>query len=476
MARILLIRTCKRNTFPYVVTPPLGLMYLASYMRERHNHKVKILDMKLDYLKPAGVINELYKFKPHVVGINNFTNESDELHKLVKEIKKQNKECKIIVGGPHATSCPDNVIQNPDIDYAVLGEGEETFSDLVGKIISRGDIFQVKGIAFKQNGICHTTLPRENIHDLDSLPFPAWDLIDMKKYFKHWRFNNMKPSPYMAIITSRGCPYRCIFCHNILGKTFRARTPENVFSEIKALYERYNIRDFEIIDDLFNLDKKRAIKICDLIINSGLKIKLSFPNGLRGDLMDEELILKLRQAGTFLITYAPETGSPRLQKTIKKNMDLNKLQETIRITSKMGIFTHGFFMMGFPTETEQDLEQTHKFALETTLNTAQFFIANPFPDTELYKLGVRMGKNMQTKFDSFDYMNPDFNLSEISSKNLFKLKRRLVIAFYLNPKRIFRLLFSHPNKGGIFTYFLVFVKATLFKNVKPLRWLNHIRP
>ncbi|NQT22410.1 MAG: cobalamin B12-binding domain-containing protein [Candidatus Omnitrophica bacterium] len=476
MAKILLLKTCKLDIFPYVVTPPLGLMYLASYMRQKYDHEIKILDMRLDYLKPAEAINEFVKFRPDIVGISNFTQESGTLHRLAKNIKEQNKRCQIIVGGPHATSCTDDVLKNPNIDCAVLGEGEETFSELVETILEGDSISKVRGIAFKRNGIRHTTPPRENIPDLDNLPFPAWDLIDIKKYFKHWRFNNMKPGPYMAIMTSRGCPYGCIFCHNMLGKKFRARSPENVFSEIKALYERYSIRDFEIIDDSFNLDKERAIKICDLIISSGLKIKLSFPNGVRGDLMDEELILKLRQAGTFLITYAPETGSARLQKTIKKNMDLDKLQEVIRKTSKAGIFTHGYFMIGFPTETKKDLDDTHEFLLQTRLNTAQFFIANPFPDTELYKLAVRMGKNTNIEFDSFTYVNPGFNLSGMNNEELFKTKRRLFMAFYLNPKRLFHLLMAHPNKRGILMYFLIFLRNAFFNKANVHTYLKFLHP
>lgn len=262
----------------------------------------------------------------------------------------------------------------------------------------------------------------------------------------------------MSIFTSRGCPFHCIYCHNIFGKRYRTRSPENVLAEIKTLIEKYSIRDFEIIDDSFNLDMKRAKEICDLIIRENLNIKISFPNAIRGDIMDEELLYKLKRAGTYLLTYAIETGSPRLQRFIKKNINLFQIKWAISQTVKLGIFTHGFFILGFPTETKEEILKTIEFASQVDLHTATFFIANPYRGTELSRIARQMGKDVNIDFDNYSYAAANFNLSEVEDKEFFRLQRKAYRVFYLNMRRIFRILKSHPYKRGLLGYFFLFLK------------------
>ena len=201
--------------------------------------------------------------------------------------------------------------------------------------------------------------PGSSIPDLDSLPYPDYSLVDLEAFSNQYlTFSAKIYQPHANILTTRGCAYRCMYCHHILGKKFRARSPENVLAEIRFLHERYGVTDFQIIDDIFNFDIDRAKTVCNLLIKSGLKLTLSFPNGVRGDIMDEELIDKMAEAGTKYVSYAVETASPRLQKLIRKNLDLDRVFRAIEYTAKAGIITRGFFMLGFPTETEAEALQS----------------------------------------------------------------------------------------------------------------------
>lgn len=465
--KIFLIKPFKL-TYPFVVSPPLGLMYLASVLRNK-GHQIKIVDMRLDRLKPEDVLKQFKDFQPDIVGFSTITPEANSMHRIVSLIKRENPLCKVIVGGPHASSYPQETLQDSNIDFLVIGEGEQTTPELIEAIEAGRDFTDIKGIAFRHNGQTIFTSPRAPITDLDSLPFPAWDLVEMEKYFRcnRFSFNNLTSRrPYMSIFTSRGCPYRCIYCHNIFGKGYRARSPENVLLEIETIKNKYNICEFEIIDDCFNLDLSRAKKICDLIIERKLNIKLSFPNGVRGDAMDEELIHKLKKAGTFLINYAIETASPRLQKLIKKDLNLMKVKQMISYTSQIGIFTHGACMLGFPTETKEEILETIKFATDTDLDSASFFIVTPFKGTELFAMARSLGKRVMIDFEDYYFNFNIFNLSKVDSKELFALQRKAYRVFHLNIKRIRRIFKTHTNKLALMMFLPIFLNRAFSKREK----------
>ena len=449
MPKILLVKSVTSPAPFLMVTPPLGLMYISSVLRQK-GHDIRILDMRLDKLKPKEVVKRFKDFKPDIVGFSALTLEANLMHQVAALLKKEDKRCKIIVGGPHSSSYPQETLSDKNIDFLVLGEGEQTAPELVEAIEYNRDFKNVRGIAFRYNGQITLTLPRPPITDLDSLPFPAWDLIEMDKYFQRYRwalFYSYLARPYMTLFTSRGCPYHCIYCHNIFGKAFRARSPESVMAEIETLINRYNIRDFEILDDCFNFDLPRAKRICDLIVEKRLNVKLALVNGVRGDIMDEELIYKLKKAGTYLIMYGVETASPCLQKFIKKYLNLDKIKQMISITAQLGISTHGYFMLGFPTESKEEILKTIKFAVQTDLETATFYIANPFGGTELLKISKQLGKNVSANFDDYSYDKTNLNLSEFEDKKLFALQRKAYRMFYLNRKRAVQILANFDKRA-----------------------------
>jgi len=246
------------------------------------------------------------------------------------------------------------------------------------------------------------------------------------------------------------------------------RSPENVLSEIRFIYDNYGVTDFQIIDDIFNLDINRAKNICDLIIKSGMKITLSFPNAIRGDRVDRELIDKMHRAGTKFISYAVETASPRLQKLIKKNLNLDKINTAIEYTSQADIVSRGFFMLGFPTETVDEVNQTIEFAKSSSLCGATFFTVVYFPGTKLYELAQSLGYFKDAKYSvQRDYVNVGEGPYDFSIETLTKLKMRAVKEFAFTRERVenaLRILpdyFTQREIDGFFMAYVISSRASI---------------
>lgn len=463
MRRMLLIRTNSPDIRGLTkgIVPPLGLMYLASVTRRefRDFYKIRIINMGLQNMKVKALEKILVEFKPNIIGCSVFSEEDSCMHNVAKVAKRLIKDCKVIVGGPHSTMYYSDILEDRNIDVAVVGEAERTFIELLRAFEDKSDLRKIRGIAFYENGKVIFTGLQEFIEDLDSLPFPAWDLIDIKAYSR-WTVmpmsNILSGKKYMSIFTSRGCPYRCIYCYNTFGRRFRKRSPENVLVEIRELYNRYKIDEIHIFDDIFNFDKDRAKRICELIIDSGTKIKIAFPNALRGDLMDEDLLLSLKRAGTYTITYALETASPRLQKLINKNINIEKLNQIIDLSSRLGILNKCYFMLGFPTETVTEMKKTIAFACNSSLYSASFFIVRPQKGTRLFDLIKKSYPDFNPNFDHYNYYAADDNYKRILKLPIERIQRQAYRKFYLNIKRLMKLFILAPRKMYLFKSFLIF--------------------
>ena len=435
-----------------VITPPIGLAYLASYLREREKDaKIKILDML--FHNEEDLIDEIKNFSPDVVGISSLTVEADSMHRIALLTKRISRNIVVVAGGPHPTLFPRDVLSDGNIDYVVKGEGEKTFHELFISLYGGRKPYDVKGIFYRRNGEIIFTGDREPIYDLDSIPFPAWDLLEVEKYRITRKFTLVRSEfKYLPIFTSRACPYGCIYCHRIFGRGFRKRSPQNVIAEMEEFIGRFGIEKFEVIDDIFNLDEERAKAICEEIIKRKWKILLSFPNGLRGDRLSFDTISLLRKAGTYYISFAIESASERIQKLIKKNLDIQKTLKAIEDAVKMGIFTMGYFMLGFPTETEDEIRLTIECAKRSKLHIALFFIVTPFKGTELYETYVG---DAFIPYKRHHYHTDHYNLSAVDTKTLKELYKLAYRKFYSSPYRAFRILRDYPTgKAGIIKQFL----------------------
>jgi radical SAM superfamily enzyme YgiQ (UPF0313 family) len=462
MARVAFIKAGYRSVRQHY-GPPLGILSIASFLRDRINDiEIRLIDMVAENLTVEQAAKRALEFEPDIVGLSAMSYEARELSGAAGEIKAAQPGLAVVAGGPHATTAPVKVLEDQNIDYVVRGEGELTILELLQRLMAGGDAQDVAGIGYRTEEGPALSPPREEIVDMDSLSLPAYDLINLETYWDLPRFGTAFINrEYAPLTTSRACPYHCTYCHRIFGTRYRSQSPEIVLRDLETLKSEHGVSEVLFVDDCFNLDRKRVAAICDGIVERGLEFSISFPNGLRGDLIDEETLGKLKAAGTYRITYAVETASPRLQKFVKKNINLDKLKQVIEITDALDIMADGFFMVGFPGETREEIEMTLDYALNSRMHSANFWFVTPFPGTELHKQAVEMGLEVPDLAEILLYNDPRTDLSEVSAGELKKMVQRTIRRFYLNPWRLWRILKLFPNKMQLPALLLRFLKIAL---------------
>lgn len=461
MSRILLVKP--DLSFGIEISPPLGLCYLAATVRNA-GHEVRILDMRLPGQEEPTFDRLLATWQPDLVGFSVFSYEADAYHRLAGKVRAALPRARIAVGGPLASADPDTALSTGLADLAILGEGELVFADALARWRDGQDLRGLTGTAIYDNGVIVNPVS-SYIEDLDGLPLPAWDLLDMPAYFRVPRQGFIyKQQRYFPVFTSRGCPFNCIYCHNVFGKRFRARSPESVLEEISQLVSRYGIREIQFLDDIFNFRRDRAEAILQGIIDRGWQLALAFPNGIRADLLDADFISLLKRAGTYKVSVAIESGTCRLQHLMRKNLNLDKARESVRELVRQRILTHAFFMVGFPTETAREAEATVAFAQTIEAHSASFFIVNPFKGTELSRMTTAAEGRSGILSGASGYFDPrvaDLALSAIPPDTLRRIVRHATRDFYLqHPVRVWRILRDVPRKRQLlFLAFLVAMRA-----------------
>jgi len=412
---------------------PLGIAYLASTL-EQDGHKVTILDMNIN----KNIDSEIKK-DPDLVGFTATTPAIKKVWRLAEQVKTAS-QAKIVIGGPHPSALPYESIEKTGVDVVVVGEGEETLKEICGRVESKRSLAGVKGIFYKENGRVSDNGPRPLIQDIDSLPFPAFHLFNLKEYGNAQPIKDYKKDARsFYIFTSRGCPYGCIFCSKALyGRTFRPRTPENVLAEWQILVEDYKATEIGMQDDIFNLDKKRALKICSMIKKNGLDIPWLTCNGIRTNHTDYELLAEMKKAGCYRVGYGVENGSQRVLDFLQKSQTLEQVEMAFKVTKKVGLESMGFFMIGNPTETEETIDQTIEFAIKLNPDIAHFTISAPFPGTQLRKLIEENGKLLITDWDQYGILEGKafFEYGELTSKTVERKWHQAYRRFYLRPRRV----------------------------------------
>jgi radical SAM superfamily enzyme YgiQ (UPF0313 family) len=450
--RILLLRP---NSPMGQVPVPLGLGYVAGALRRRRGDDVRICDARLERLGPAALSQRIRDFAPQVLGISSAHSDRKEALAAAAVARAAAPETFVVVGGPYPSAVREAVLANRDIDAAVVGEGEETIVELLDALEGGGrDFSGIPGVCFRDGDEPRFTGPRPLIEDIDDLD-PAWDLIDPTRYFGRFVKSTMDRtrSDHRAasIFSSRGCPYSCIFCHNVFGRKYRARSAASVVDEIRMLRESYGVREVEFLDDCFNHRRQRALAIFERLADGPRGMHYSFPNGLRADAVDDGMLDLFAATGVKRIAYAVESASPRLQKLIGKNLDIERARRAIADTARRGIVTSGFFIMGLPTETSEELRRTVDFAVDSELHIAEFFYLNPFPGTEV----ARMSGREMGGVDFADYSTISINLSQVSDRELFAVNKRAYRRFYLDPVRIARILKVVPKNPQLLSNILL---------------------
>ena len=447
------------------VSPPLGLLCLSASLKEQFASQVevKLLDMKLYGQDPAEVVKELEAFSADIVGVSSLNCEGSASKTIAALVKQYNPDILTVLGGPYAHKRAGEILRQSRFDWVVNGPGDRVFAAAVRRYVNGKELgTDIPGISYrKSNTEVFVTETQNSITDLDQLPFPDWSHVDLDLYAKRPNMMGMlKGNRYALLFTSRGCPYRCNYCHNIFGKRFLRQSPERVVKEIELLYETYGVTEFQIVDDVFNLDKRRLKTIMEEVHRRWPgKIHFTFPNGLRGDILDEEVLDALKLGGTYAMAIAVETATPRLQELVGKHLDLDKTFKIIGQANQRGICVTGYFMVGFPTETVAELEATVQFALRSKLAVTNFFMVIPQPETPMYALAAKENQQALTAAVRDD---EEGKLAYSTRTQMaapwyeraygFPLRAYAARAsrrFYLSPSRILRILRRVPFRSAL---------------------------
>jgi len=430
--KIVLVRP---NYQSHIVTPPLGLGYLSSYLRQ-FGIEVKILDGLRDNIDNVVLQKKILNEDPDAVGITCLTAFYKEVIDLSRMLKKEN--IRVIIGGVHPTFLPHETLNDSNCDYVVLGEGEIALLKLVQNNFENDDII---GVYSRKNLEKRkiTFVKAERIMNLDELPFPDWEQLNPNKYPKAPHGAIVKRFPVAPIMTTRGCPYNCTYCASpkFYDRKIRFRSPGNVIEEIKYLINKFGIREIHFEDDNLTINRNHIEKICELIIENDIKISWACPNGIRADQVDESLITLMKKSGCYYFAYGIESANQQILSNIKKQEKIETIENSINLAAKAGISCQGFFIFGLPGETKETIDKSISFAKKSKLARAQFLILDILPGSELWDT---LKGQFVPKWDKKSYKEPEWVPENITKKILLQSQSRAFREFYFkSPMRFLKL-------------------------------------
>jgi len=435
-------------------TIPLGLLYLVSYLRQKGkevyfydglavnpNRMVRKGTGKRYGASERQITDKIKEIKPDLVGIGTmFTAYFEDSLSIARCIKKINKNITIVVGGSHVSVDPVSALRiSDDIDIAVFGEGEQTLYEICDGI----DLNKIDGIVYRKGGKIVKNNARQLIKNLDDIPFPAWDELDISKYSLESSFNMRKP--VFPLVTSRGCPGHCLYCsvNSVWQHRWRGRSVKNILDEIEMLMKKYGVKEFAFQDDSLSVDKNRFKSLCDEITKRKLNIKWTTPNGIAHWTLDKKLIKKMKMAGCYRITFGIESGDKKLRKWVGKPYDLDQAKELLRYANSIGMWTLSTNIIGFPFETEEQLKRTLKYAIDSDVDLALFFRLGPRPGTPIYNIFKKKGWLMKDKHMLFSE-DVACRTKYFSGTQIIKwqqeMYRKFLIKRWFNLGAIFRIV------------------------------------
>ncbi len=439
---------------------PLGLAYIAATL-EKSGYDVEVLDSVVEGQENDIVRDDMIHFgldwpviherikksRPDVVGIGClFSSQSDNAYKVAEIVKKVSPNILVLTGGAHPSSVPKDVLLNDNIDFAILGEGEKTLINLL-KVIEENqeneeksdeekdkNFKQIKGLAFKDNeNNISINNEREYIENIDEISLPARHLFPMDLYLNTNMSHgtDLMRKPLASMITSRGCPYNCVYCsvHTVWGRKYRPRSPKNVVDEIEHLVNKYGVKEIHFEDDNLTLKRDRTIEICKEIIKRKINIKWTTPNGVAIWTLDREVLTWMKKAGCYKLCFGIESGDTETQKFIRKSVPFKKCKNIIREANRLGIWTHGFFIIGFPFEDMNAINNTLRYAIRSDLDIASFFLATPYPKTDLYTIMDQNGMVKDLTWNTLRVSSASINTKYFTRSELTQLQKTLFQKF-----------------------------------------------
>jgi anaerobic magnesium-protoporphyrin IX monomethyl ester cyclase len=419
--------------------PPLGILYLAAFLRREKVCDVEVIDSQVEELDYPGLKERIRKVSPDLVGISAMTFTLLDCIKVARIVKELHPNIPIAWGGSHIHIYADETIKLPEADFCFTGEGEHAFVELIKTLHNPDEWDKIQGLVFRRNGKIVRTPTRKLLanDDLDLLPFPARDLVPYHKYSSVMA----KRDPITTMFTSRGCPFRCSFCDRPhLGKNFRANSPNYVVNEMEECINM-GIREFLIYDDTFTVDKKRVHAICDEILRR--KLDIGWDVRAKVNTIDADLLKHMKAAHCERIHYGVEAGTDRIMKVLRKGITTEETRKVFKMTKEAGIDTLAYFMIGSPSETRDEIKETFQFMQDLDPDYTHITILTPFPATEIYYQGLSSGLLKEDYWKNFALNpNPEFRpkfwTEVLSEAELQELIVEAYRSFYSRPSYIFK--------------------------------------
>lgn len=414
------------------VYPPLGLLYVATYAESLPGCRLRVLDCQAEHVSYKELTSIVQSFAPDVVGIQAMTFTMIDVLKVAETVKFVAPSAIVVVGGPHPTIYPRETVNLAPVDAVVYGEGEFVFRAILEKI--REPLDNIPSVMTKESAKrTDLDVSLRYIPDLNALKMPSWHLLNLSRYYSPMA----RSRRVTTMMSSRGCPCRCTFCDRPqMGKIFRKRSAQNVFEEMSYCVKELGIGEIIFYDDTFSIDQARVLELCDILEHENLKVQWDIR--ARIDTMTPEIIRRLKRAGCVRIHYGVESGSVRIQKAIKKNLNLDQVKDVFLVTHKEGIETLGYFMIGLPSETLEDVNMSLDLLVNLKMDFANITVFTPYPGTEIYKQALADGVYKEDYWGEFarnptpGFM-PKFWNENFSDVQLWELLRLAYKRFYRRP-------------------------------------------
>lgn len=446
---------------------PIGLGIIANVLL-REGHSTEILDINAERLSKTDVLKRIKtRNKYKVIGIGSLITTYKYLKWLIPELKMNNPNSKIIVGGGIVSESPHLLLSKTPTDIAVIGEGEKTIKEVASVIEKDGSVENIKGIAYKKGNQIKINPPRPLIKDLDDLPFPAYDLFPMHIYLRNIAHSKaIGKKREISIITSRDCPYNCNYCYHIFDGGFRLRSIDNVIKEIKELQSKYKIDSLLLLDETFTIHKNRVIEFCEKMISE--KIDLPWSCYARVNLVDKELLENMKNAGCYRVGYGIESGSQKILNKMNKCVTVEQAIKAIKLTRDVGLICGTTFMFGYPGENLDTIKESVDFCKKLMIRPS-FFFTTPYPGTRLYsevkdKILKKYGDEERFIEVLSDASEFTINLTDFSEDELIKIKekteKQLGKLSIVTLPRIIHILYKERGLYGLY-----FIIKSIFKKI-----------
>jgi anaerobic magnesium-protoporphyrin IX monomethyl ester cyclase len=410
---------------PKSIFIPLGIGYLAAVLEEK-GYTVDVIDCQVQNPTQRQLEDDFHRLQPDIVGVTSSTLTHGSVREIVKATKQICPECMVVLGGPHVTVLDEqSLIEQPEADVVVRGEGEQTVLELA-QLISEAktkNLGKVAGITFRKRGEICKTPDRPFFQNLDALPYPAYKHFPLDKY-------KLFGKTYLPIITSRGCPFQCTFClaSRMCGKHFRTRSPKNVVDELEWLRTTHGADAFAFYDDTFTFDRKRAVEICEEMKKR--KMNLPWDCRTRVDQVSEKILAEMRSADCLLVHFGVESGNQKMLNAMKKGTTIEQNERAIRWAKETGILVAISVVLGYPGETPAMLQETLDFIRKTEPDYVYMCVAIPYPGTEMRELLKELGWEMSTDWDRYDEQTQVFRNPLLSADAIAAMRRDFYNGFF----------------------------------------------